>query len=192
MTLRARLSKDQLNKETLQYTKQNNFIESGIDIENRIVFLDAEVDALTTSYIIRSVMLMDRLDPNTPIDFYINSFGGDVYSGLGVYDTLRNLNCTVRTTCTGAAMSMGLMLFLAGDERYCYENSTFMAHSVSSGSFGKVNDMEIDLAETKRLNELLIGILAERTKKNKKYWMDQTKHEDKYYNKKEAKKLGII
>lgn len=169
------------------------WIENGIDIEKRRVFFEDEVDDCTVGPIIRALMIMIEKDDTAPIDIYISSYGGYCYDGLALYDVIRNLPCEVRTHAVGKQMSMGLILFLAGDKRFCSDNSTLMAHSVASGTGGKLFAMKTDVKETSRLNELLVKILAERTKvKDEKWWRKETKYEDNFYTKEKALELGIV
>ena len=186
MTKAKSKTKNQNNENGFQY------VEYGISVEKRRVMIDEEVDEFSMGWVIRAIQLMIEQNDKDPIEIYINSFGGCCYAGLALYDLLRAAKCPIKTFCIGKAMSMSLILFLAGDERYTFPNSTYMVHSVSSGSFGKVKEMEIDLKETKRLNNILLDILGERTKKNKKWWSKEIEHDDKYYDKVKAKTLGIV
>ena len=168
------------------------YIQHGIDIIGRQIFLDEEVSELSMGWIMRSIQMMIEINAETPIKLFINSFGGDVYSGLALFDLLESLPCEVHTTCLGSAMSMSLILFLVGDVREAYPRSTFMAHSLSGGIEGNMAEMKIDLDESKRLNNILLKILADRTKKSLNWWKKEVEHEDKYYDYKKSIKLGII
>ncbi len=168
------------------------YIQHGIDIIGRRVFLDEEVDEMSMGWIIRSIQMMIDIDSEKPIKLFINSFGGSVYDGLALYDLLESLPCLVHTTCIGSAMSMALLLFLAGDVRTAYPRATFMSHGLSGGIEGSMSDMKIDLAESKRLNNILLRVLSDRTKKSLNWWKKEIEHEDKYYDYTKALKLGII
>jgi ATP-dependent Clp endopeptidase proteolytic subunit ClpP len=179
-----------MKEKDLMYEKNLDYIKSGFDVSRRVIEIH-EVDMCDTPNLIRAIDLME-LEGTAPIKVFINSPGGDVYCGLALYDRLRECKSEIHTYVRGMAMSMGLILTLAGDKREASINSRFMAHSVSSGTWGKVRDQEVDLEETKTLNNLLISLLAERTKKDSKWWADFIKHEDKYFNKTQAKKLGVL
>jgi len=168
------------------------YIQYGIDIAKRRVFLDEEVDETSMGWLIRAIQLMIEHDADSHIEIYINSYGGSVYDGLALYDLLESITTPIKTFCVGSAMSMGMILFLAGDERFAFPRSTFMAHSLSGGTWGKQIDMETDVKESKRLNDILSQILADRTKKTLAWWKKKIEHLDCYINFKEAKKLGII
>lgn len=168
------------------------YIQHGIDVFNRRVFLDEEVDEVSMGWIIRAIQTMIEIDAEMPIKLFINSFGGSVYDGLALFDLLESLPCEVHTVCLGSAMSMSLILFLVGDVRSAYPRSTFMAHSLSGGIEGTMSDMKIDLAESKRLNNILLKILSSNTKKTLAWWKKEIEHEDKYYDYKKSVKLGIV
>lgn len=178
-----------------KYDSVKYWIENGIDLEKRRVMLDEDVDEFSTGFIFRGIMTMKDMDASSPIDIIINSYGGTVYDGLKLYDLLRSLDdmgLTIRTYGTGKIMSMGLILFLAGSERQASENATFMAHSVSGGTWGKCRDMEVDTEETKRLNKLIVDIIAERTELDYNWWHKHIRHEDRYYDREKAIELGIV
>ena len=127
-----------------------------------------------------------------PITVNITSGGGSCYAGLGFYGLLRNCKAPIHTFCEGYAMSMGLIIFLAGDKRDCFKESTFMMHEISGGSDGKNYEVQQDAREMNRLNDMLTKILAERTKKPVTFWKKECTYLDKFYDKKAAKKLGIL
>lgn len=169
------------------------YIENGIDIENRRIVLDEDVDEYTVGWAIRAMMRMIDANKTRPIDIYINSYGGYCYDGLALYDFIRACSyTTIRTHALGKVMSIGLVIFLGGDERYSSPRSTFMAHSVSGGLDGKMYEMVTDTKETKRLNDEMMDILEDRTKKTKAWWKKEIQYEDQYYDKKKALKLGIV
>lgn len=166
------------------------FIKLGYSLENRTIYI-TDVTEQEMAFYKRVLLVMQEIS-NDPIDIYIDSPGGCVYSGLGLYDLICNSKCWINTYATGKVMSMGLILLLAGDSRYGTLNTTFMAHGLSSGTNGKVKEQEIDLMEAKRLNNILIKILAERTNKTFNWWDKRLLHEDYYFDIEEAKSLKII
>lgn len=169
------------------------WIEYGIDIQNRRIMLDETVDETSVGWIIRALRRMIDADKTKPIDIYVNSYGGYCYDGLALYDFLRACSYTnIRTHATGKIMSMGLVIYLAGDERYASPRASFMAHSVSGGAWGKLYELKVDIDETERLNEVNLDIMKDRTNKTKAWWKKEIQYEDKYYNKDKALKLGIV
>ena len=133
----------------------------------RVVFLTSGVDAATSSELIKQLLHLEADAPGKPITFYINSPGGEVMSGLAVYDCIRLLSSPVRTVCIGTAASMGSLLFLAGEERLMLPHSQLMIHDPSYShadySHKKPDEIEEEIAELKKTRDILCGIIAERT-----------------------------
>ena len=167
------------------------WIETGVDLENRKIMLDEDIDEYSVGWAIRGMATMERAS-NKPIDIYINSYGGSVYDGLALYDTILKSKCIVRTHAMGKIMSMGLMIYLAGAERYSMPYASFMNHGISSAAWGKLFEMKIEVRESERLEEICLEILDERTLKGKAYWKKRSKYEDSYYDRDKAIDLGIV
>jgi ATP-dependent Clp protease protease subunit len=128
-----------------------------------------------------------------PIKFYIDSYGGYVYQCLGLLGVMEKSQIPIHTIVTGCAMSCGFLISIAGHERYGYPGSTYLYHSVSSGTFGATKQMEEDVIETKRLQK----IIEKHTLKNTEITKDELreiyeKKIDWYIDSKLAKKLGVI
>lgn len=144
-------------------------------LDDRIVFLNGGVDEVSSNLIISQLLYLESVDNEAPIYLYINSPGGSVYAGLQIIDTMNFINAPVYTVCTGIAMSMGFAILTSGEKgyRYALKNATLMCHRVSSGSRGNIQEMEIDMEETKRLDNLLTDMIAKNigmtTKKYLKY-----------------------
>ena len=169
------------------------WIEHGIDIENRRIMLDEDVNEHSVGWVIRAMLRMIDANKTEPIDIYVNSYGGYCYDGFALYDFIRACSyTTIRTHASGKIMSMGLSIYLAGDERYSSPRSTFMAHSVSGGTAGKLYEITTDTRETKRLHDNNLDILEDRTKKTLAWWKKEIQYEDQYYDKKKALTLGIV
>jgi len=169
------------------------WIQYGIDIQHRRIMLDETVDEYSIGWIIRAIRRMIDADKTKPIDIYVNSYGGYCYDGLALYDFLRACSYTrIKTHATGKIMSMGLVIYLAGDERYASPRASFMAHSVSGGVWGKLHELKTDVKETDRLNNVNLDIMAERTCKTKKWWEKEIQYRDCYYDKEKALSLGIV
>src|SRR5690606_10612626 len=100
-------------------------------------------------------------EPEEPIVVYIDSYGGYVDSLASMVETLDSVNNKVITVCVGKAMSCGAILLSCGDERYVAPSSRVMVHEVSAGAWGNVNDIEVSVEETKRLNSFWMSRLAE-------------------------------
>lgn len=185
-----------VKKTDKQFKFENDwaYIQNGIDLLNRRITLDDNVEAGAIGWICRAIEVMAEESTEKPIDIVVNCFGGEVYSGLALYDTIEAYKSVVpiRTIAKGAIMSMGVIIYLAADERTASPRASFMVHSVSGGAIGKTYEVEVDTKEIKRLNSMLCDILTDRTKRTRKYWEKEMKYEDKYYDVEKAVKLGIV
>lgn len=163
------------------------FIENGIDLENRIVNIFGEIDEKLSFKVISGLQSMSK-SKDKSIDIYINSEGGEAYSGFAIYDFIRSLtDIEVNTYVVGKAMSMASIIFLAGDNRYVYPESTLMLHSVSSSAEGKVFlDLEDNTDECKRLYKRMCKIYEVNSCKPYKYWYDALKYKDKFLSAEQA------
>jgi ATP-dependent Clp protease protease subunit len=180
-----------MKEKDLLFEKQQFFLDRGIDIDARIVEVN-DIDECSVHDVARAVRLFEKLSKKDPITVVVSSFGGDVYTGLRIYDVLKDCSCPIITIGEGKVMSMGTIVYLAGDKRYALPNTTFMFHEVSSLSLGKLSEIKNDLKEVTRLEGICLDIIAKNTSKNKKWWEKETKHVDKFFNYQESKKLGII
>lgn len=169
----------------------NNWFNYGIDLVNRQIHVDADVNEHMATIIIRAILRLNEIS-NEPIEIFISTYGGDAYAGLAIYDAIRMSPSDIIIHATGKIMSAGVVVFLAGDYRIASLNTTFMMHSVSSQTSGKVRDQEIDVLEGKRLNNLFLDLLSQRTKMTKKWWYRQILSHDKYMDTKNAFEYGLI
>lgn len=169
-------------------------IEDEFLTNNRELFLTEAVDADTSVELIKQFMYLDRKNPGKEITFYINSPGGDVYSGLGLYDTIMRLKSPVKTVCLGTCASMGSILFLTGSKREIREHGRLMIHDASFGEadFSHMKPDEIrqksdDLLKT---SLLLRQIVADRTGQSINTVAKMMK-KDSYFNAEEAIEFGL-
>jgi ATP-dependent Clp protease protease subunit len=162
-------------------------------ISDRIIFLGMGVDDQIANLITAQLLFLESADPKKDIIMYINSPGGSVYAGLGIYDTMQYINPDVATCCTGLAASMAAVLLAAGasKKRSGLPHSRIMIHQPSSGMQGTSKDMEISLKQTIEVRADLYKILAKHTGKDfdtierdsdRDYWMRAS----------EAKEYGMI
>lgn len=169
------------------------WVETGIDIENRRVFLEDEIDTRQTGIIIRAITKMVDDDQSEPIEVYINSPGGTCYDGFALYDALVSCPCEVHTIAIGQVMSMGTIVLLAGDKRLSFKNTRFMWHSVSADlDPDKISTLQSSLKDAEVLFEMMLNVYDERSKKDYNWWKKWIKHEDRYGNAEKAKELGFI
>ena len=138
-------------------------------LEDRIIMLHDGVDSASASVISSAMLYLASVDSEKPIQFYINSPGGSVVDGFQIYDTMRMIKPPVHTFIVGQAASMGSFLASSGEKghRYISKNSTHMMHQVSSGmGRSNIQDMEVSMEETKRINAQLLNIYSENTGKS--------------------------
>lgn len=163
-------------------------------LQNREIFLMEEVNRKTATEVIKQLMYLERAEEGEPITMYINSPGGEVVSGLAVYDYIKVMKSPVNTVCVGSAASMGAILFLAGEERSMLKNSEIMIHdpSFSAGNIGGKKPLEIreKLEQLMEVREKLAEIIAERTGMTKKQVYQKTE-KDSYLNAPDSLKYGI-
>lgn len=162
-------------------------------LNDRIVFLNDEVNSTTAGLIVAQMLYLEAQDPNKDIQFYINSPGGSVTDGMAIYDTMQFIKCDVSTICVGMAASMGAFLLSSGTKgkRIALPNSEVMIHQPSAGTKGKVTDMEIDVEHFLRIKNNLNKILADNTGKT----IEEVKaasERDNWLTAEEAKEFGLI
>lgn len=131
-------------------------------LKDRIVYLGTEVDDYFANLIVAQLLFLEKEDPDKDIELYINSPGGSVYAGLAIYDTMQVIKCDVATTCVGVAASMGAVLLAGGakGKRSSLKHARIMIHQVSSGFRGTAADINVQVAETNRLMDTLMGLLS--------------------------------
>ena len=132
-------------------------------LKDRIIFLGEEVNDVTASLIIAQLLFLESEDPEKDISLYINSPGGSVTAGLGIYDTMQYIKCDVSTICCGMAASMGAFLLAGGakGKRYALPNSEIMIHQPLGGAQGQATEIEIAAKHILQTKEKLNKILAE-------------------------------
>lgn len=161
---------------------------------NREIFLTSEVNAHSSNELILQLMLLEKLNPSEEITLYINSPGGDVTSGIAVYDYMRMMKAPIKTVCTGTAASMAAMLFLAGDKREMFPHTKLMIHdpAYGGGNMGgkKPHELEEYVNDLKKIQSDLIDIIVERTGKSKEE-VEKTTRNDSYFNATEAISYGL-
>ena len=162
-------------------------------ISDRIIFLGMGVDDQIANIITAQLLFLESSDPKKDIIMYINSPGGSVYAGLGIYDTMQYVNPEVATICTGMAASMAAVLMASGDKgkRAALPHSRIMIHQPSGGMQGQSRDMEITLKQMQELRKDLYEILSKHT--GQKYdKIEQDSDRDYWMRAQEAKDYGLI
>jgi len=178
--------------------EQSNRGERAYDIysrllKERIVFLVGPVNDSVSTLITAQLLFLESENPKKEISFYINSPGGLVTSGLGIYDTMQYIKPPVSTLCIGQASSMGSFLLAAGEKgkRFSLPNSRIMVHQPSAGYQGQATDIEIHAKEILSLKDRLNKIYSKHTKKNESE-IKKALERDNFMTATEAKDFGLI
>ncbi|MDR2282044.1 MAG: ATP-dependent Clp endopeptidase proteolytic subunit ClpP [Sphingobacterium sp.] len=160
---------------------------------DRIIFLGDGVNDQVANIIQAQLLFLQSTDAQRDIQIYINSPGGSVYAGLGIYDTMQYISPDVATICTGMAASMGAVLLVAGakGKRAALKHSRVMIHQPSGGAQGVAADMEINLREMLKLKEELYTIIAEHSGQSYE-WVEKSSDRDYWMKAAEAKEFGMI
>ncbi|MCQ2381736.1 MAG: ATP-dependent Clp endopeptidase proteolytic subunit ClpP [Clostridia bacterium] len=162
-------------------------------LEDRIVFLNGEVNAQSANLVVAQLIYLEAKDPNKDISLYINSPGGTVTDGFAIYDTMQYIKCDVSTICVGMAASMGAFLLSAGTKgkRYALANSEIMIHQPLGGTQGQATDIQIQAEHILRLKKRLTKILAENCDKTQDQVASDCER-DHYMTANEAKEYGLV
>ena len=160
---------------------------------DRIIFLGVSIDDNVANIIQAQLLFLESVDSSKDIQIYLNTPGGSVYAGLGIYDTMQYISSDVATICTGMAASMGAILLCAGTEgkRTALKHSRVLIHQPLGGAQGQASDIEITAREIQKLKKELYEIIALHSKQDyKKIWKDSDR--DYWMNSQEAKDYGMI
>lgn len=160
---------------------------------DRIIFLGTQVDDYTANVIQAQLLYLDSSDPGKDISIYINSPGGSVYAGYGIYDTMQFISSDVSTICTGMAASFAAVLLVAGTKgkRMALPHSRVMIHQPLGGAQGQASDIEITAREIQKLKKELYTIIADHSGTSfDKVWADSDR--DYWMTAQEAKEYGMI
>ena len=160
---------------------------------DRIIFMGVPVNDYVANVIQAQLLFLESTDPKRDIQMFINSPGGSVIDGMGIYDTMQYVAPDVATICTGLAASMGAVLLVAGKKgkRTCLPHSRVMIHQPSGGMQGQFSDMEISYNLIKQLRDELYDIIAQHTGKDFET-IEKDSDRDKWMTAKEAQAYGIV
>ena len=158
-----------------------------------IIFLGDQIDDYVANIIQAQLLFLESADPNRDIQIYLNSPGGSVYAGLGIYDTMQFIQPDVATICTGMAASMAAVLLCAGADgkRSALKHSRIMIHQPMGGIQGQASDIEITAREIQKIKKELYEIIASHSKQDyEKVWADSDR--DYWMTAEEALQYGMI
>ena len=179
-----------LEERQLNVTQMDVFSRLMMD---RIIFLGTQIDDYTANTLQAQLLYLDSVDPGKDISIYINSPGGSVYAGLGIYDTMQFIQSPVATICTGMAASMAAVLLVAGEKekRFALKHSRVMIHQPMGGAQGQASDIEITAREIQKLKKELYTIIAEHSGNDyERVWRDSDR--DYWMTAQEACEYGMI
>ena len=179
-----------LEERQLNVTQMDVFSRLMMD---RVIFLGTEIDDYTANTLQAQLLYLDSVDPGKNISIYINSPGGSVTAGLGIYDTMQFVSSEVETICTGMAASMGAVLLVAGAEgkRSALPHSRVMIHQPLGGVQGQASDIEIEAREIQKFKKELYTIISNHSHTPfDKVWADSDRNY--WMTAQEAKEYGMI
>ena len=179
-----------LEERQLNVTQMDVFSRLMMD---RIIFLGTPIDDYTATTIQAQLLYLDSVDPDMDISIYINSPGGSVTAGLGIYDTMQFISSDVSTMCTGMAASMAAVLLVAGKEgkRTALTHSRVMIHQPLGGVQGQASDIEIEAREIQKFKKELYTIISEHSHTPfDKVWQDSDRNY--WMTAAEAKEYGMV
>jgi ATP-dependent Clp protease protease subunit len=160
---------------------------------DRIIFLGVPIDDYVANIIQAQLLFLESADPDRDIQIYLNTPGGSLYAGLGIYDTVQYIKPNVATICTGMAASMGAVLLCAGEKgkRTALPHSRVLIHQPMGGAEGQASDIEITAREIQKLKKELYEIISKHSGQTyKKVWNDSDR--DYWMTAEEAKSYGMI
>ncbi len=162
-------------------------------ISDRIIFLGTPIDDYISNIIIAQLLFLESTEPSKDIIMYINSPGGSVYAGLGIYDTMQYIKPDIATICTSLAASMGAVILAAGasKKRSALPHARIMIHQPLGGAQGQVTDMEISLKQILELKKDIYHILSKHSGKTPNQ-IEKDADRDYWMRASEAKKYGLI
>jgi len=162
-------------------------------LEDRIIFLNGEVNAQSANLVVAQLIYLEAKDPNKDISLYINSPGGSVTAGMAIYDTMQYIKCDVSTICVGMAASMGAFLLAAGakGKRFALANSEIMIHQPLGGTKGQATDIQIQAEHILHLKKKLTKILADNCGKSLEEVTADCER-DHYLTATAAKEYGLV
>jgi ATP-dependent Clp protease protease subunit len=162
-------------------------------LKNRIVFLGSAINDQVANLVVAQLLYLSREDPESGIQMYINSPGGQVYAGMAIYDTMRMIPNKISTVAVGVAASFGTVLLAAGEkgQRYALPHATIHMHQPLGGAQGQASDIEIQAKEILRIKERLNEILSDATGQSIETIIHDTER-DYYMSAKEAVEYGLV
>ena len=191
--IRDPLSELQNSYSSASYQRQRQMTLGDLLLENRIVFLQGEIHTGNANELVMKLLYLQSENKKKPINFYLNSPGGDVIATLAIYDVMQIMSCPVATFCVGQAASGAAVLLAGGSKgkRFCLPNSRVMIHQPHGGVGGQVSDIEIQADEILRNRTVLNEILAKHTGQTVEKIAKDTDR-DFFLTAEQAKDYGVV
>ena len=166
----------------------SKIIDDDIFLKERVLFMEEEFDEDSCNYLKKQLLWLMTHDEKKPVTIYISSYGGDVYDFLQIYGLLKRKKFHLTTIAVGKCMSAGAYLLMMGDTRRAYPGSRIMFHELTANSYGKLNEQEIDVKESKQLMKILYNLCEEINMEDIEEWLQK----DQYLSVKEALKINVL
>jgi ATP-dependent Clp protease, protease subunit len=162
-------------------------------LKDRIIFLGTPIDSMVANTVVAQLLLLDQQSKEQPINIFINCPGGEVYSGLAIYDVMQFVTAPIYTNCVGIAMSFGSVILMAGEpgHRFALPNSRIMIHQGSSGFRGNTPDVEVQANEILKLRDIMEGIYVRHSGHDREK-LRRDMERDKFMSPQEALEYGLI
>jgi ATP-dependent Clp protease, protease subunit len=162
-------------------------------LKDRIIFIGTAIDSQVANVVVAQLLLLDTQNPEREIQLFINSPGGEIYSGLAIYDVMQFVRAPIRTTCVGIAMSMGSVLLMAGTKgrRTALPHSRIMIHQGSSGFRGNTPDVEVQAKEIMGIRDIMMDLYVKHTGQPREKLLKDMER-DLFMDPKDAQKYGLI
>lgn len=162
-------------------------------LKERIIFMQGPVEASMANIIKSSLLFLEAEDPDADITMYIDSPGGEVSTGMGIFDTMQYVSCDIRTICCGMAASMGSVMLMGGTKgkRMALPHAEIMVHQPSGGAQGKVSDIEISYKHIEKTKKMMHALYAKHCGNTAEFW-EETMDRDTWLDPEQAVEIGLI
>ncbi len=162
-------------------------------LKDRVIFLGDQIHSVSANLIIAQLLFLEAENPEADINLYINSPGGDLSSGLAIYDTMQYIATDIQTICVGQACNIAALLLAGGapKKRMALKNATILLRQPSAGIGGQASDIDLQAEQSKKMKETMISVLAKHAEK-KEAVIRKDIERDFYLSSEEAKEYGII
>lgn len=170
------------------------YFENGVDVANRRVFLDSDIEDQSIGYAIKGLYLMETASKVDPVEMFISSYGGEIYEALALYDIMNTISCPIHTFAYGKCMSAAPLLLAAGEigHRWVAPHVTFMHHDWAAHIEGKGTELQTLVKHCEDVSQIWTGLLSKHSNKDFKWWHVRAKKSaDFYFKAEDALEWGL-